>query len=285
MRFRFVVLALGCAACGRVSFDDVRADSSLDGAARSYPEVVLDDTPFAYYRFDEASGTAVADSSGHGMDAYLPANDGEIEYRRPGALPGDPSTALRLAGEGNAGASTEAQVWLSDLWMLWGSDFTAELFVRPLAPTPSPFAMSMLVCERYLVNGFRSGWDEQNHVQIWSHESGGTDKVQTANASLALNQWVHVALVRRGGTIEIYLDGVLQANAPFGYIAPDDMPNCGIGSFAGMPQDADFDELAIYDRALSATRIAAHYAASGRRATCPDDTSCTSSPCARPGPQ
>ncbi|NVB79634.1 MAG: LamG domain-containing protein [Kofleriaceae bacterium] len=264
MRFRFVVLALGCAACGRVSFDDVRADSVLDGTARSYPEVVLADTPYAYYRFDEAAGTVVADSSGHGADAYLPANSGEIEYRRPGALPGDSSTALRLAGEGNAGAGTEAQVWLSDLWMLWGSDFTAELFVRPLAPTPPGFATSMLVCERYLVNGFRSGWDDANHVQIWSHESGGADKIQTDNASLALNRWAHVALVRRGGSIEIYLDGVLQANAPFGYVAPDDAPNCGIGSFAGLPQDAEFDELAIYDRALSPARIAAHHAASGR---------------------
>lgn len=266
MRMWPVVLALGCAGCGRVGFDDTRADarSSLDGTARSYPEVVLGDGPFAYYRFDEAAGTAIADSSGHAEDAYLPANSGKIVYRRPGALPGDPSTSLRLAGEGNAGAGTEAQLWLSELWTLWASDFTVELFVRPLAPTPPSFAMSMLICERYLVNGFRTGWDDGNHVQIRSHESGGADQMQADTASLALNEWTHVVLVRRGATFEIYLDGVLATQAAFAFIAPDAMRNCGIGSFEGLPSDADFDELAIDDCALSATEIAAHVAASGR---------------------
>ena len=79
---------------------------------------------------------------------------------------------------------------------------------------------------------------------------------------LVLERFQHIVAVHAGTSIALYIDGVLAVTDPaFDYIPVDTTTaECGIGAFHGMPSYATFDELAIYDRALSAAEIAVHVA-------------------------
>ena len=63
----------------------------------------------------------------------------------------------------------------------------------------------------------------------------------------------------------IPVDGVLGASQDIpDFIMPDELASHGLGSFHGMPSTATFDELAIYDRALSPLQLDVHRAAATR---------------------
>lgn len=56
------------------------------GGSTTYSAAVLADSPAAYYRLGETSGTTAADSSGHGNNATI---NGTVTLNSPGALPSD----------------------------------------------------------------------------------------------------------------------------------------------------------------------------------------------------
>lgn len=78
--------------------------------------------------------------------------------------------------------------------------------------------------------------------------------------------WVHVAATFDGATIRVYRDGVEGGSAAMaGQIATNELPFL-IGRTEGGSQGPNFwkgsiDELAVYDRALTATELAAIHAA------------------------
>ncbi len=87
---------------------------------------------------------------------------------------------------------------------------------------------------------------------------------------LAYNVWTHVAatLDDGTGTMSIYTNGVLAAQTatavrPFGELDPGQSPGIGIGNVSdggnNFPFTGDIDEIALYNRALSSTEIAAIY--------------------------
>lgn len=58
----------------------------------SYSSTILADTPQAYYRLDQTSGTTAVDSSGNGYNATLPSTG--IVYSQTGAIIGDTDTSM-----------------------------------------------------------------------------------------------------------------------------------------------------------------------------------------------
>jgi len=84
------------------------------------------------------------------------------------------------------------------------------------------------------------------------------------------NTWYHVVATYDGTMMRIYVNGVLDGSrtapesGPAGTIAyASDGHGVGIGAaFAGGPVfGGKIDEVAVYDKALSAARVADHYAA------------------------
>jgi hypothetical protein len=104
--------------------------------------------------------------------------------------------------------------------------------------------------------------------------SQAADAFQSKTAAFSTTgAWTHIAVVLdyAGDTIQIYINGVAQIGSPsvtFGassYTRGTPTQNdriasspAGVGFFHG-----NLDEVAIYPTALSAARIAAHYAAAG----------------------
>jgi len=62
-----------------------------------YSATILADSPQAYYRLNESSGTVATDSSGHGYNGTL---SGINAYSQAGAIVGDSDTAITFAAAG-----------------------------------------------------------------------------------------------------------------------------------------------------------------------------------------
>jgi hypothetical protein len=263
---RAAALVLVLAGCGRVGFDDVaaraNADAGPDAAPGSYAAAVLASTPYAYFRLDETSGTVAHDSSGGSNDAPYNVDFGALTLGVPGALVA-PDLGLHVEADGNTGPNLAAYVQLPADGASWASDFTIEAFVRPTALTTQTYGASLLVCEHYQHDGFRSGWTIDLKPEIWTDEAGETGQLGhvTGTSTLTVGTWAHLAYVRSGSGAAIYQDGVMVASGSLAMMEPDAQSDCGFGGLHGDPSYADFDEVALYKRALSADEIATHFAA------------------------
>jgi len=96
----------------------------------------------------------------------------------------------------------------------------------------------------------------------------GNAKNQTLAGStpLKLREWHHVALVRDGPKVAVYLDGKREIEGEAQVTVP---AGCGQLFFGGRNDKAfgfegRLDEAAIYNRALTAKEIAEHFAAAGK---------------------
>jgi hypothetical protein len=100
-----------------------------------------------------------------------------------------------------------------------------------------------------------------------SDANGNSANVGT---TLAYNQWTHLAATLDGssGKMSLYTNGVLASQVttairPFGNLIAGDSPGVGIGNLNdgqnNFPFNGDIDEIALYNRALSAAEIVAIY--------------------------
>jgi hypothetical protein len=279
---RIVVACAGAAAlgagCGRFGFDDGEHSGSADGSVGAdrpltdasqpvYAAAVLGSAPYSYYRLDDASCASLHDSGSRGFDTACDVEGGTASVGAAGALAGaaaDP--ALAITGDGTP--NLEAFVAIAPDATLWAGDFTVEAFVKPTGLTGNASQVFVL-CDQYNRNGFRSGWDDMYTLQAWTSESGeGPDASgsnTTTGSAIDAGNWNHIALVHTGTLFELFLNASMIGSNEMSYAAPnDDMDalDCAFGAVQGTSSNAVFDELAIYDRALSGSELAAHYAAS-----------------------
>jgi Concanavalin A-like lectin/glucanases superfamily len=82
---------------------------------------------------------------------------------------------------------------------------------------------------------------------------------QTAKPAIPINQWMHLAAIYNGKTVRLYINGTEVASKDM--ILTTSTRVLGIGSCEGSayPMYGAFDDLKIYDRALSTENIAAAY--------------------------
>lgn len=213
----------------------------------SYASQVLADAPLIYWRLGEASGTVAADASGNGhTGTYL--NSPTLGVT--GLQTSDADTAISTDGVSDQGVQS-ASITAADYPL-----FTLECLINP---TSFVFGLGALCgwddLQMYVSNAggvkVTAGW--------WMIGSGsdGSDSVDVATG--ATN---HVAIVYDGTDAIVYIDGTAVASRPVSAGA-----SLGSDPFWAATDSFDdnylgvLDEVAFYDSALSAGRIAAHYAA------------------------
>jgi len=178
-----------------------------------------------------------------------------VALGQPGALYCDPDTAV-----GFDGGTARMKVPDRESLRLNGS-FTIEFWAKA-----TRFANSY---PGLLTKG--GSWTPDGYA-IWNSADGALhfkrnndDRVGTSPGALVTDRFRHFALTYDGAVARWYVDGVLDRSTTVTYPV-----NAGTGTFAlGMADQAGaqvMDEVALYDRALTSTRIAAHHGA-GRR-TC-----------------
>lgn len=225
------------------------APNEQAGSFRTYREEVLADAPVGYWRLGEASGTVAKDSSGNGRDGtYV----GGVTLGAAGAV-GDGNTAARFDG-------ITGYVDLGDVAALKPAQVTVEVWYRStdtdgmlVACPPTPY-----------------GYD------IWVTVGSGLPRFEfdgalaavtsiTGPTSVSDGLWHHIVGTYDGAFARLYVDGVQVNSQAYNggaleYAVGAVRINDRVGDVA-YRVDGPIDEVAIYPTALSAARIAAHYAA------------------------
>jgi signal peptidase I len=226
-----------------------------------YQTAVLADSPRAYYRLQETSGPAMADSSGNGRTGTYAAVGA---YHQAGALTGLSNYAVGLAG------ATGRLISGGPAW----SDpntFTLELWIKTSTTTGGK-----LIGFESTQGATSPTFDRHLFMRPDGkivYEGGAGQQQITTPLAYNNGQWHHLVLAAsQHGAFQdaaIYVDGLQKVS---GSTAKTTFYSgwwrVGYGSLptgTGYPASANFtgsvDEVAIYPTALTTLRIAAHYAA------------------------
>jgi hypothetical protein len=222
-----------------------------------YAATVMADNPSAYWRLDEISGTTMRDYAG-GLDGtyLLNAGAGAFNLDAPGALAGNPDTAVAFTGGGHA------EVPFSSILNPAGA-FTLELWIKPNdTGTEVPFASQFrgsparLGYILYLNNG-GSGltWEMGNAAGIQVEIVGATTFVP--------GNWYHTAIVYDGSSeatayVFGYADGSAAVNAG-NYVPNSSNPaEIGIRNDDNFAFNGTLDEVAFYNYALTQAQLQTH---------------------------
>jgi hypothetical protein len=239
----------------RLGISRGRVSARLGGG---YKAQVLGDVPLGYWRLDETSGTSMADSSGNSHTGTM--SGANFLLNQPGAIPSEPSAK---SVKWTTGGATYVQVTQAT-WMDTTAAASWEYWIKPLSNVTN--------------QGIFSRWSNLNGAGndwiFWFNTSNQLEAVVTiggASKTIAMNLpqvglWTHVALTYDGANLLLYCNGVLVTTlAATGSIATA-TSDIAIGTYQANGsniglQNHYMDEVAFYGTALSAARIAAHYAA------------------------
>lgn len=211
----------------------------------AYVAEVMADTPKGFWKLDERRGLP-QDSSGNAL--HMTANPGvnNRRYRMNGPMPG----SFAILQHGGAYfrrnvISTVTDNWTMEMWFAFETaGGTDRIFYNGANDSSASAGWGL---DYQAGPKFRALYGNVN----WQQDSTG----------LITLGWHHLAIVRRAGTLEYYLDGAVDdSNA--GTEAPLTPVN---GTYIGSPAQVQglFALCAIYETALSAARIADHFEASG----------------------
>jgi RHS repeat-associated protein len=197
--------------------------------------VILSDTPSAYYRLGETSGSTAADSSGHGVNGTYGASK---TLGTAGAIAGDTdksatdtSTSVALMTAPSASLPSGNSARSLEVWMrtsgLGGSDFPIVGY-----------------------GGVQLRGDWNNELKLYIN--GTFQTLAAAPFPMGDSNWHLYDLTFNGTTVTVYADGTTVLS--FAVTISTDATSFALG-----PWTADFDEAAVYPAALSAARVAAHW--------------------------
>ena len=259
------VAAVPCA-CSLVSLDGLAgglptsdastggADSEAGSAARGYAAQVLVDAPVAYWRFDEVSGTTARDSSGHGNDATY---QGGVQLGVPGAIAGDADTAASF--DGVTGFVTAGNLFEFPAQ----APFSIEAWV-----STQPASTYAGVASR---NDAVGGPPSEGYILFVAPTSGhmGFQRLDGASVSTAVSSAgvsaaapTHVVGTFDGLELVVYADGEAQGTQTASFAIAGAVSAFVVGAEAGGSGNyfaGTLDEVAVYDHALTADRVRAHY--------------------------
>jgi hypothetical protein len=261
-------LASGDAGPSTSVASDASSPGDGEAAARppppvgSYPSEVLADKPLAYYRFGEASGDVARDRAERMPGGRYTG----VTLGVPGAIAGDTDTAVRLDG-------MSAWVSLADAFDFAGKvPFTIELWARPQLVDELHRG---LFTKEVAGGGVRQGYlltlQLTAGLAFERAKDGLTASVMTR--PLPAGVYSHVVVTFDGASLRLYVDGALAAGP---IAATNELPDTTANAVAGARVSGntplgnaahfrgDLDELAFYDQALSAARVAAHHRAGKR---------------------
>lgn len=224
--------------------------------SQPYVDAVLADAPQLFWLVDETAGTSTAqDRSGNkSLGSYKAA----AVLGRPGGLPSNPGTSLSTSGGlalTSANPTTTASSHTLELWFR-----TASQAGGYLAGFGTSATTGIPTYEDRVVRLTPTG-----RITYGDWANGGVNIITTP-AGYTDNAWHHVVVVStpaNGGRENsvVYVDGVARASGQTskvesfsGYVRVGG--GSGTAAFSGF-----IDNVSVYGTALSAQRVAAHWAA------------------------
>lgn len=235
-----------------------------------YAKAILEAKPLAYWRLEEMEWPTARNSAADrfhatfekGTALFLPGADARIGFQ-----PSQPPELNAFSGKQInravhfAGGRLRASVPL-------GADYTVELwFWNGLPADARPVTGSI----------FSRGESEQLEISGTSQgDAAGKLLLSTPVAAapaligrtpIPWRTWHHVAFVRAGNQVRVHLDGrpdpEMEGPLPAPSAATESLLFLGGRSDGQFSFEGKLDEAAVYDRALSAAEIRAHYQTAG----------------------
>ena len=213
----------------------------------SYPESLLADNPVGYWRLGDTGSTVAAVVGPPGT-----TSGGVV------AAPG----VLTDNGARSFNGSTGYVSVPSTAALNATGDLALEAWVKP-SVVQSGVVMQKGGTSGYSVWQYRlgmtSGGQWRGTVFV-----GSTAYAVTAPGSAGTGVWTHLALVRSGSTLSIYVNGQLASSAPAPGVLNSTSSMLALGR-SGASATSYFagaiDEVAVYDHAIPAASVASRYAA------------------------
>lgn len=234
----------------------------------TYSAAVLSDTPTAYYRLDDG-GTSVADSSGNALSGTIGSY---VTTSSDGLLSTSSDTAMTFHGENNsAGVIRVAQTS-----KLQPSKIVSLEALLRFSATPATYTVPVA----YGTDSGYAPYDlyfENGRIYAQFDLTSGPLVVKSPSALLS-NTTYHIVSTFDGSTGRLYINGTQVASVSKNGTLTGYAHGYGlaIGDDAGYTDPAFsgvIDEVAVYaGKALSATRVAAHYAAATTGSATPAPT-------------
>ncbi len=255
----------------------VGAPYSFVARILGYRDIIVADAPIAYYRFEETSGTVALNdgTSGRAGDGVYKTGDepSDVEHQaktaegpRPPEFFGfDP--ANRAASFGGPAVGLQDWVDTQNQFLQGLGSFSLEYWVHPEGgrlDTPSGWGTRIGIVGQN--DAIEYGFIDQNTIQIWTPGGGALD----TDYLYPDNEWHHVATIASGPDIRNYFDGVLVGTGGSAVAAGGNygtstynvhIGGAGVFDTVGNYFIGRIDEVAIFDKAIPAERIAAHYSA------------------------
>jgi signal peptidase I len=220
------------------------------------------DSPYLLYALDEGSGASATDSSGNGRTGTLLAG----VTREAGTCTGD-DPALTLGGTVTSGitvpgaAIAPPDTFSIEIWFRTTSNRGGQLmgFGESASGTSA-------VADRRI-------WMRNNGALRFSIQEDNTVRTLNAPGDYRDGAWHHVVATLSSSGMRLYVDGVLEASNSrdtayhYGPYGSDGFWRVGgdtTTELAGVTDAtlvSSTDNAAVYTTALSATQVAAHYAA------------------------
>jgi hypothetical protein len=235
-----------------------------------YVSTILGDKPLSYFRLDESSGSTVAyDYAGGNNGNYY----GTITLGVPGYSLIDTDTAAFFPGQ--------ALSYIGDIgptsinFYGTAAEFSIEAWANGGS---SQIGSAAVIAKGHSNNGTTADEqfaiiDDGGDYAFFVRDDKGNQVLAKASSGPD-GAWHHLVGVcdEKGGTLYLYIDGVVAASTAFSGLDPSGVINShdavsigaessGPGPTYDLAYEGTIDEVAIYATNLSATQVSNHYAA------------------------
>lgn len=246
-----------------------------------YRRAVLADQPEAYWPLNDLTGPTPREATGKttalwedGVAFGLPGvqRDGgaisaEPERKNPFAA-GDINRSAHVAG-GRLRASMPdlGRTYSVELWFWNGFPddaraVTGYLFSRGVDGDKTALGEHL---------GIGGTHDDAPAGCLFFYTGNETGEIVPGKTRLSFRDWHHVALVREGDKLTVWLDGKKEIEANARWTLPEGASDVFLGGRSDrlFGLEGKLDEVAIYPRALDAAQVAARFAAAERNPAAP----------------
>jgi hypothetical protein len=228
----------------RTDWYDVEIDNVEVETANGYDDLIEAEGPSSYWRLGESPAARPVDVAGRLSNSSEPS--------------GARATTGLLSNDGDGAYSLDGTGWAVDPGDVYDYADTASFSFEAWVTPDRVDATLRRVVNKQSSDGL-NGWLVYYTSSAWKFErigAGTYNTLQWATPPTAGRKY-HVAATYDGSTVRLYVNGVERASRASSVSIVNHAGALRVGRFVS----GTIDEPAVYSRALSATEIAAHYAA------------------------
>ncbi|HIK93317.1 MAG TPA: hypothetical protein EYG03_15255, partial [Planctomycetes bacterium] len=221
---------------------------------RKYADAVLASKPVAFWRLHDQSDQSAKDSAGQ-REAKYETGSSPLQ---PGAAKQNFSGGRVKAQVAGLGNTYSVELWFRNELPVHSRPVTAYLFSRAVDGVEGAFGDNLGIGGTYSDTG-----------KLIVFNGNKRDQLVAGHTRIPAGSWAHAVMVRQEQRITVYLNGdpkpEIAADLPVGY--PENCEEILLGgradNFANL--QGMLEEVAVYDRVLTAQEAKSHFDAAGVR--------------------